>query len=76
MLLLEHGPQKTLPQLRQWCLRFVNVKAVRQRMQTSESDHSGGYDIMLATEACLEYRMLTALLSSILLAMFSLGGKW
>jgi hypothetical protein len=44
MLLLEHAPQKTLPQLRQWCLRFVKVKAVRHRMQTSESDHSGGYN--------------------------------
>lgn len=42
MLLLEQAPQKTFPQLRQWCLRFVKVKGVRQRMQTSESDHSGG----------------------------------
>lgn len=42
MLLLEQAPQKTLPQFRQWCLRFVKVKAVRHRMQTSESVHSGG----------------------------------
>jgi hypothetical protein len=41
MLLLEQGPQKTFPQLRQWCLRLVKVKAVRHRMQTSESVHSG-----------------------------------
>lgn len=38
----EQAPQKTLPQLRQWCFRLVNVKGVRQRMQTSESAHSGG----------------------------------
>jgi hypothetical protein len=44
MVLLEPAPQKTLPQFRQWCLRLVNVKAVRHRMQTSESVHSGGYE--------------------------------
>jgi hypothetical protein len=59
MFLLEQAPQKTFPQFRQWCLRLVKEKAVRHRMQTSESVHSGG-----------------ALLSSMLLAMFALGGKW
>jgi hypothetical protein len=48
MLLLEQAPQKTFPQLRQWCLRLVKVKAVRHRMQTSESVHSGGWGLMLA----------------------------
>lgn len=42
IVLLEQAPQKTFPQLRQWCLRFVKVKGVLQRMQTSESIHSGG----------------------------------
>lgn len=41
-VLLEHCWSKQLPQLRQWCFRFVKVKAVRHRMQTSESTHSGG----------------------------------
>jgi hypothetical protein len=75
MLLLEHAPQKTFPQLRQWCLRFVKVKAVRQRMQTSESLHSGGCDGQYLTWSGM-YEQRTALLSSMLLAMFSLGGKW
>ena len=48
MLLLEQAPQKTFPQLRQWCLRLVKVKAVRHRMQTSESVHSGGCRLVLA----------------------------
>jgi hypothetical protein len=41
-VLLEQDWQKTLPQFRQWCLRLVKLKGVRHRMQTSESDHSGG----------------------------------
>lgn len=42
MFLLEQAPQKTFPQFRQWCFRLVKVKAVRHRIQTSESVHSGG----------------------------------
>ena len=56
--LLEHCWSNTLPQFLQWCFRFVKVKAVRHRMQTSLSAHSGG-----------------ALLSTMLLATSTLGGK-
>ena len=46
MDLLEQEPQKTLPQFRQWCLRFVKVNFSRHRMHTSESVHSGGWILL------------------------------
>jgi hypothetical protein len=75
MLLAEQAPQKTFPQLRQWCLRFVKVKAVRHRMQTSESVHSGGYYSQHTAYGRIK-AALTALLSNMLLAICSFGGKW
>ena len=69
-----------MPQLRQWCFRFVKVKAVRHRMHTSESTHSGGYR---GTQHQLDYHPYgaeelepTALLSIMLLATVTLGGNW
>uniref|UniRef100_A0A8W7Q049 Uncharacterized protein n=1 Tax=Anopheles coluzzii TaxID=1518534 RepID=A0A8W7Q049_ANOCL len=37
----EHWAQNTWPQLRQWCLRTVNVNWDRQRWHTSPSTQSG-----------------------------------
>ena len=45
MLWLEQLWSNTFPQLRQWCLRFVNENGVRQRRQTSESTHAGAVEV-------------------------------
>lgn len=41
MVLLLQSPQKTPPQLRQWCFRFVRVKGVLHLWHSSSSTHSG-----------------------------------
>lgn len=48
-----HWPQNTCPQLRQWCLRLVNVNSTRQRWHTLPSAQLGAVSAVNMASASL-----------------------